>query len=217
MPDLHIFKAQIGMADPVALQDQNVAIHYVQNIHYRRVDFLEAIPEFQCVNLGAVAANNQSGRVNIVNLEMADNEFGIWRWYPLDDLQFQLFHPSGISKYQLRNLQVPVDPAIVFNDPNLVSTEIGVWENNRPAMIAVNGHAFIMPASRIKAIGYRFHTINPEPITPFEKSAVAQVRSENAQNAKVQKLADADLLLMALKDNRLPLTHIWCSGKAIGD
>jgi len=217
MPDLHIFKAQVGMADPVALQDQNVAIHYVHNIHYRRVDFLEAIPEFQCADLGAVPAVNQSGRTNLANLEMADNEFGIWRWYPLDDLQYQLFHPSGISKYQLRNLQVPVDPAILINDPNLVSTEIGIWEDNRPAMIAVNGHAFIVLAARIRAIGYRFHTIDPEPISPQEKQVVAMIRSERAQDAKVSKMSDGDVLLLALKDNRLPLTHIWCSGRAIGD
>ncbi len=217
MPDLHIFKAQIGMADPVALQDQNVAIHYVHNIHYRRVDFLEAIPEFQCVDLGAVAALNQSGRVNVTNLEMADNEFGIYRWYPLEDLQFQLFHPSGISKYQLRNVQVPVDPGIIFNDPNLVSTEIAVWENNRPAMIAVNGHAFPFIAARVRAIGYRFHCIEPEPITPQERLFVSQFRQGNAKSAKVQKMTDADVLLQALKDNKLPLTHIWCSGRAIGD
>ena len=32
MPDLYIFKAQVGMFDPVALQNQNVCIHYVQSI-----------------------------------------------------------------------------------------------------------------------------------------------------------------------------------------
>lgn len=215
MPDLHIFKAQIGMADPVALQDQNVCIHYVQNLHYRRVDYLGGIPEFQCVDCGAVAAGNQSGRTNVVNLEMADHEFGIWRWYPLDDCQFLLFHPSGLSKYQLRNVQVPVDPGILFNDPNLVSTEIGVWEDNRPAFIAVNGHAFNMPASRIRSIGYRFHTIPPEPITPMEKQVVSQIRGE--LGVKAQKLEDTDIMLIALKENRLPVTHIWCSGRGIGD
>lgn len=215
MPDLHIFKAQVGMADPVALQDQNVAIHYVKSVHYRRVDYLAGIPEFQCVDIGAVAATNQSGRINLTNLEMADDEFGIWRWYPLDDMQYLLFHPSGVAKYQLRNLQVPIDPAILYTDPNLVSTEIGVWEDKRPAMIAVNGHAFQMPAGRIRAIGYRFHTIDPEPLTPMERDVVTKLRAEKGQAAL--KLTDAALMLVALKENRLPVTHIWCSGRAIGD
>jgi hypothetical protein len=213
MPDLHIFKAQVGIADPVALQYQNVAIHYVQNIWYKRVDFLEAIPEFQCANLGAVLAGNQSGRTNIANLEMADNEFGIWRWYPIDDVQMLLFHPAGISKYQLRNVQVPVDAAILINDPNLVSTEIAVWEDNRPSMIAVNGNVFPVLASRIRAIGYRFHTIDPEPITPQEKQVVQQIRAESPNT----KLKDGDLLVQALKEGRLPVTRIWCSGRAMGD
>lgn len=214
MPDLYIFKAQVGMADPVALMNHNVAIHYVQNTYYRRVDFLEGIPEFQCVNMGAVLATNQSGRTNVVNLEMADNEFGIFRWYPLDDVQIQLFHPSGIAKFQLRNLTVPIDAGILFNDPNLVTTEIGVWEDNRPAMIAVNGHAFAMAASRVRAIGYRFHVATPEPITQEEKRIVGLIKNENPSYASKK---DPELMEMALQQGRLPVTHIWCSGRGIGD
>jgi hypothetical protein len=219
MPDLYIFKAQVGMADPVALQNHNVIIHYAKNTYYRRVDYVGGIPEFQCANLGAVLAANQTGRVNIVNLELADNEFGIFRWYPLDDVQILLFHPSGISKYQLRNLQVPVDAAILANDPNLVSTEIGVWEDNRPAMIAINGHAFAMPASRIRAIGYRFHTVDMENVVDViglnheEKSVIAGLRAEYPNNSK----KDKDLMEIALKEGLLRATHIWCSGRAIGD
>ena len=213
MPDLYIFKAQVGMADPVALQNHNVAIHYVQNTYWRRVDFLESIPEFQCINMGAVLALNQSARTNVVNLEMYDNEFGIFRWYPIDDVQVLIFHPSGISRHQLRNLQVPIEPTILINDPNLVSTEIGVWEDNRPSMIAVNGNAFIVPASRVRAIGYRFHTVESEPLTAQEKVVVSQIRAENPGT----KLKDMELMEIALKQGRLPVTHIWCSGRGTGD
>lgn len=194
MPDLYIFKSQVGMFDPVALQNQNVCIHYVQSTYYRKVDFLEGIPPFQCVNLGAVAAVTAGGRVNIVNLEMADNEFGLWRWYPIDDAQIRLYHPAGIAKYQLRNLQVPVDKNILFRDPNLVSTEIAVWEDNRPAAEGVNGHAFALGAVRLIAIGYRFHTMDLES----------------------GKDADPDLV-KALKVGSMPCTHVWCSGRGIGD
>jgi hypothetical protein len=189
MPDLYIFKAQIGMVDPVALQNQNVCIHYVQKYYYRRVDFLESIPPFQCINLGALAANFTSARTNVVNLEMPDNEFGLFRWWPIDDAQIRLYHPSGIAKWQLFNLQVPIDMNIINRDPNLVSTEIAVWQQNRPAIEAVNGHATALGAVRIIAIGYRFHTVE---ITSAE-------------------------LIKQLESGTQPCTHIWCSGRGIGD
>jgi hypothetical protein len=195
MPDLYIFKAQIGLFDPLALQNQNVCIHYVQKKYYRKVDFLEAIPAFQCINLGAVAAGAVSARTIVPNLEMADGELGLFRWYPIDDAQIRLFHPFGLAKWQLRNLQVPVDMNIVNRDPNLVSTEIAVWENNRPAMEAINGHAFALPAVRIIAIGFRFHTINLEG---------------------TGKGAEPNLV-KALEDGTQPCTHVWASGRAIGD
>jgi len=194
MPDLYIFKAQVGLVDPIALQGHCVALHYVQNIYYRRVDFLEAIPAFQCINLGALAALAVSARTNVVNLEMPDNEFGLFRWYPIDDAQIRLYHPAGIAKWQLRNLQIPVDMNIINRDPNLVSTEIAVWEDNRPAVEAVNGNAFALGAVRLIAIGYRFHTLDLES----------------------GSYANADLVKQ-LKSNAVPCTHIWCSGRGIGD
>lgn len=194
MPDLYIFKAQVGMFDPIALQNQNVCIHYVQNEYYRKVDFLESLPPFQCLNIGALAALTTSPRTNVVNLEMPDNEFGLFRWYPIDDAQIRLFHPAGMAKWQLRNLQDTVDMQIVVRDPNLVSTEIAVWQNNRPGMEAINGHAFALAAVRIIAIGYRFHTIDLE-------------KGKNADS----KLVDA------LKAGTAPCTHVWCSGRGIGD
>ena len=214
MPDLYIFKAQVGMCDPVALQNRNVCIHYNQSTYWRKVDFLESIPPFQCVNIGALGAGAVSAAVNIVNLEMADNEFGVFRWYPIDDAQVFLNHPAGIAKFQLRNLRVPVDMNIVYRDPNLVSTEIGVWEDDRPAMQAVNGNAVALGAVRVIAIGYRFHTAAPvEPVTLDEIKVVQSMRSEMGNQAKKV----ADLLVQAYQQERLPVTHVWCSGRAIGD
>jgi len=194
MTDLYIFKTQVGMFDPLALYNQNVAIHYVQNAYYRKVDFLEGMPPFQCINLGALAALTPGPRTAVPNLDMPDNEFGLFRWYPIDDAQIRLYHPAGIAKFQLRNLQVPVDMNVVVRDPNLVSTEIAVWENNRPAMEAINGHAFGLGAVRIIAIGYRFHTVS----------------LESGANA------DPDLV-KAMKSGKEPCTHVFCSGRGIGD
>lgn len=195
MPDLYIFKAQVGMVDPIALQNQNVCIHYVQNQYYRKVDFLESIPPFQCINLGALAANTTSARTQVTNLDMPDNEFGLFRWWPIDDAQIRLYHPSGIAKWQLRNLQVPLDMNIINIDPNLVSTEIAVWQDNRPAIEAINGHATALNAVRVKAIGYRFHTRDLEGNGEY---------------------ADPDLV-KELKKGSQPCTHVWCSGRGIGD
>lgn len=186
--DLYIFKAQVGMVEPIALQNQNVCIHYVDNEYYRRVDFLEAIPPFQCINLGALAALATSMRTNVVNLDMPDNEFGLFRWYPIDDAQIRLYHPAGVAKWQLKWLQVPIDMNIVNRDPNLVSTEVAVWEDKRPAIEAMNGHAFGLNAVRIIALGYRFHTVGLE-----------------------------GTVVDALKKGTQPCTHVWCSGRGIGD
>jgi hypothetical protein len=194
MPDLYMFKAQVGMVDPIALQDQNVCIHYVQNRYYRQVDFLEAIPPFQCIDIGALAANTRSARTLVPNLDMPDNEFGLFRWWPIDDAQIYLYHPSGVAKWQLWTLQVPVDMNVINRDPNLVSTEIAVWQQNRPAMEAVNGHAAALGAVRIIAIGYRFHTVSLES----------------------GQYANPDLV-KALKNGNQPCTHVWCSGRGIGD
>jgi len=214
MPDLYVFKAQVGMFDPIALQNQNVCIHYVQNTYYRKVDFLESLPPFQCLNIGALGAGAVSARTNVANLEMPDNEFGLFRWWPLDDVQIRLFHPSGMAKWQLRNLQVAVDPQILVRDPNLVSTEIAVWENNRPAMEAINAHAFALGAARVVAIGYRFHTSEiKEAVTQREKAVINQMRGESRRQGK----KDAELMLEAFKEELLPITHVWCSGRGIGD
>lgn len=184
MADLHVFKAQIGMFDPVALQDHYVVIHYVQQRHYRQVDFLESIPPFQCIDLGALAAATVSARTQITNLDMPDDEFGLFRWYMLDNVQVRLFLPSGIAKFELKNIQIPADYKTLQRDPNLVSTEFCVWEDNRPAIEAINGMDYGLNAVRIIAMGYRFHTV------AVEKDIV-----------------------LAIQQGRLPATHVWCSGR----
>jgi len=184
MSGLHIFKAQVGMFDPVALQDQYVIIHYMNQRLYRQVDFFESIPPFQAIDLGALAVQTASARFNVGNLEAGNGEFALYRWFPLDNVQVMLFLPAGVAEFELRNLQVPVDMAIGQRDPNLVSTEIAVWQDNRPAMIALNHTDYAQTAVRIVAMGYRFHT---EEVSKAVKEAI-----------------------VARKE---PATHVWCSGR----
>lgn len=185
--DLHIFRAAVGMFDPVALQDQNVVIHYLDERHYRQVNFLESIPPFQCIDLGALAAATVSARTNLVNLEVGDDEFALYRWFCLDNAQIRLFLPPGVAKFELRNIQVPSDYKTVQLDPNLVSTEFCLWEDNRPAIEAINGMDYPLTAVRIIAMGYRFHTV------ALEKSQVD-----------------------AIKNRQVYATHVWCTGRAQG-
>ena len=187
MADLYSFKAQVGMFDPVALQDQNVCIHYLAARFYRMVDFLEGIPPFQCIDLGALAAQTVSPRTAITNLDMPDDEFALFRWYPLDNAQIRLFLPTGVAKFDLLNVQVPVDYKTMQRDPNLVSTEIVVWQNNRPAIEAINGMDYALAAVRIVAMGYRFHSVE------LEKPVVDAIIKGEA-----------------------PCTHVWATGRGQG-
>lgn len=171
MADLYAFKTQVGMFDPIALQNQNVCIHYLNTIHYRNVDFFEGLPPFQCIDLGALAAQTVSARTPIPNLDMPDDEFALIRWYPMDNAQIRLFLPTGVAKFQLQNVQVPVDYKTMQRDPNLVSTEFVVWEDNRPAIEAINGQDYALTAVRIIAMGYRFHSLalSAQAINAIEK------------------------------------------------
>lgn len=196
--DLHIFKAEIGMFDPVVLQDQNVRIRYLQSVFYRRVTYLESIPPFQALDLGAVAANTTSARTPITRMDMYDDEFGLFRWYPLDNAQIRLFLPQGTAKFDMKTVQVPIDYKLIERDPNLVSTEIAVWEDNRPAIEAVNGQAYGLQAVRIIAMGYRFHTVDLSDKT----------------NLAVLGLPDD--YVARIKSGDVPATDVWCSGFGSG-
>lgn len=187
MPDLYAFKTQIGMFDPTALQDQNVCIHYLTERHYRQVDFLESIPPFQCIDLGGLLTATVSARTPIINLDVGDDEFALYRWYPLDNAQIRLFLPPGVAKFELRRVQVPVDYKMMQRDANLVSSEFCVWQDNHPAIEAINGMDYDLHAVRIVAMGYRFHTF------ALDESAVKSIQQ-----------------------GREPCTHIWCSGRGQG-
>jgi len=191
--DLHIFKSQIGMFDPVSLLDQYVCVNYLGSRWYRKVDFFEAIPPFQCIDVGAVLAATVSARTAIGNLDMPDEEFGLFRWYVLDNAQIRLFLPTGVAKNSLKNIQAVYDMNTIKRDPNLVSTEIAVWEDNRPSVEAINGMDYNLQAVRLIAMGYRYHSINLEAGD------------------------DADPELVALlKSGKIPVTNVICSGRGQG-
>jgi len=144
--------------EPIALVQKNVCIQYAGYEHYRRVTWFEAIPPFQFLNIGAVAAGTTTPRTPAPNLEVRTDEFLQLRWWPIDTVQVRVYVPDATGRNQLRILQVPVDPTIVTTDPDLHLTEIFVWENNAPAFEAINYTAVALTQCRLKGMGFRYIT-----------------------------------------------------------
>lgn len=180
----NMYGSGLGLMEPVARIGDNVAIHYLDTVSLRRVRFQEAIPPFQALDAGALAANTTTARTNVPNLSMADSEFGQFRWYPLDNIQVRLFLPQSQGKYILRNVQTALDPQVVNRDPCLHLTEFYVWEDNRPFVEILNYADYALTQTRIVAMGFRF---NVEKIdTDLEKKILGGLE---------------------------PVVHVWCSGR----
>jgi hypothetical protein len=157
------YKAALAM-EPIARKGYYVHIYAYKRDFFRKVTDYEAIPPFQCIDLcnpigagaAALAAQTQGAKFNVTLLDMKDEEFGQFRWFPLDPAQIRLYLPAGVAKWQLKNVSVGITPDIVHRDPTLLSTEINVWEDERPAMEAMNYSDYPLNAVRIIASGYRF-------------------------------------------------------------
>lgn len=158
MPDLFPHKSGLGLMEPVALIHHNVCVLYGSAKYYRRVVYLEPIPPFQCLDIGAIAAQTTTPRTPAPNLDMFDNEFGQFRWYPIDNAQIRLWLPQVDGRYSIKNLQVPVGMEIFDRDPCLHWTEFFVWEDYHPWFEAMNFMDYALTQCRIIAQGYRFVT-----------------------------------------------------------
>jgi hypothetical protein len=157
---LMAYQVKDGM-EPIVLLNYYVQIKtYNSTVVFGQVDFLERIPWFQAIDMGAIPVQAFAAKQNVTNLDLWDGEFGQWRWYPLDDAQVSVFVPAGVSKWQLKNLTVGIDRSIILRDPSLESTEIFTWQDQRPAMQALNFSNVALTACRIMATGYRFHYNN---------------------------------------------------------
>ncbi len=210
---LHAFKAARTI-EPVALMDYYVKIIANTGPRYRKVTFYEAIPPFQCIDTQAVpprgplgvaaplAAGAQGNKSPVTNLGLWQNEFGQWRWFPLDNAQVRLYLPAGNAKWSLKNIQVGIDRSIIYRDPTLMSTEFFTWEEESPAVEPVNFSAYPLTAVRIIAMGYRFHT---EEITEpkFSPNGVLM----DAGNSPTGTL-------VGLQKGTIPCTPVLCKAQA---
>lgn len=156
--DLFPHKSGIGLMEPVALIGHNVVVRYASQFFYRKVVYLEPIPPFQVLNIGAIAAQTTSARTQAPLLQLYKNEFGQFRWFPLDNVQVRLFSPAADGRFIVRQGQTPLDPTIVTRDPCLHLTEFYEWEDRNPAFEAINFSDFALAQCRIIVQGYRFVT-----------------------------------------------------------
>jgi hypothetical protein len=173
--DLFPHKSGLGLMEPVALIGHNVCIKYASDNHYRKVIWFEPITPFEALDIGAIAAATTSPRTQAVNLQLWRNEFGQFRWFPVDTAQVRIFVPNADGRMQLRNTQIAVDPTIITKDPDLHLTEFYEWEDRNPAFEAINYTALALAHCRIMVMGYRYVT------EALDNSKIQSIQNGNLQ------------------------------------
>lgn len=164
--------ASIVSFEPEALYGQNVAIHYLNIVTYRRVYYVEPIPWFQFLDIGAIPLQTQTARTAGTLLEQNEDEWAQLRWYPLDHVQVRMFLPQSQGRWIMSNIQVPLDDQIVERNPDLSMTEFHVWEGNEPWFEAMNFTDYAATACRLMAGGYRYAGENLEIKSPQTVSLI---------------------------------------------
>lgn len=169
--DLYPYKSNLGMMEPVAMIDQYVKLLYSNKWRYLKVTYLEGIPPFQFLDIGAVAAQTVSNKTQATNLEMFDDEFGQFRFYPLDEFQARLWLPQADGRYRLKNTMSIVDQMTPLRDPDLHFTEFFVWQDNSPYLEAINLTDYAQNQCRFVGMGFRYKT------EPVSANVQAQIQS----------------------------------------
>lgn len=166
--ELYPHKSGLGLIEPVAQINQNVGILWGKWSYYK-VTYLEPIPPFQFLNLGAVALGTTGVVTAAPNLELFQMEFGQFRWYPVDNAQIRLWLPSADGRFRLKNIMSMVDQNILDRDPCLHLTEFFEWEDESPSFQATNGMDYALTQCRLIGFGYRFKV---EPVDPATENAI---------------------------------------------
>lgn len=157
--DLYPHKSGLGLVEPVAQINQNIAVYWGNKWLYRLVIYLEAIPPFQFLNCGQVLLTAiHASPTKATNLEVRSNEFAQYRWFPLDNVQVYLWLPTSSGRQSLKNVRVPTDLYILDRDPCLHLTEFFVWQDNVPYFQPLNPMDYTVAQSRLVAMGFRFIT-----------------------------------------------------------
>lgn len=174
--DLYPHKSGLGLIEPVAQINQNVAILWSDKWNYRLVTYLEPIPPFQFLNLATAAVplaaqTLAASPTKASNLEVRDEEFAQYRWFPLDNIQVYLWLPSASGRAVLKNIRVPLDLYILNRDPCLHLTEFFLWTDKSPEFQPLNPMDYALNQARLVAMGYRFKT------EALDKDVVAKIKA----------------------------------------
>ncbi len=153
---LHPFKSGLGLIEPVALPNENVCIVYGTDYYYRKVSWLESLPPSQFLNIGAIAAQTNSGKIPAPNLRFPKEEFAQIRWFVLDNAQIRLWLPDADGKYRTQGMMFYVDLNTVYRDPCLHLTEFSIWEDQVPSFEALNGMDYALAQCRLIGFGFRY-------------------------------------------------------------
>ncbi len=226
---LRAFKAA-RMMEPIAQVDWYVKIETYKNSHFRKVTYRESIPPFQPLDIGAIAAQTVSAITNMGNLDLDDDEFGQWRWFPLDNVMARINNPAGVSKFQLKFLQVGVEKSIIYRDPTLLSTEFYTWEDERPAFDGMNFSDYALNACRFIVFGYRYKTVEliksdfiiiegpqrGQLVTHVVRDTIGLLRVTSPSTEAIP-LANGEMprvvrALEALRMKLVPYTQVVCAG-----
>lgn len=156
MANLYPFKSGLGLIEPVALTGENVCIVYGNDYYYRKVTWLESLPPWQFLNIGAIPAATPAAKVSATNLQFQAAEFAQIRWFVIDNAQVRLWLPEADGKYRTRNMMAYVDINTVYRDPCLHLTEFFVWENHNPWFEALNGMDYALTQCRLIGMGFRY-------------------------------------------------------------
>ncbi len=154
--NLYPFKSGLGLVEPVALTNENVCVVYGTDYYYRKIAWFESLPPFQFLNIGAIAAQTNAGKISAVNLQFQKEEFAQIRWYPLDNAQVRLWLPEADGKYRTRQMMAYVDQNTIVRDPCLHLTEFYIWSEFNPWFEALNGMDYALTQCRLIGMGFRF-------------------------------------------------------------
>ncbi len=171
MNNLYPFKSGLGLVEPIALTNENVCIDYGGDKMFRKVSWLESLPPFQFIDIGAIAAGAAPVKTTAINLRFQKDEFGQIRWFPLDNVQVRLWLPEADGKYRTRTMMAYVDMNTIARDPCLHLTEFFVWEDHNPWFEAINGMDYALAACRLIAMGFRFKT------TPLGQDVIREIQA----------------------------------------
>ncbi len=226
---LRAFKAA-RMMEPIAKVDWYVKVQTYRDTHFHQVTYRESIPPFQVLDIGALAAQTVSAITNAGNLDLRDDEFGQWRWFPLDNVMARINNPAGVSKFQLKFIQIGVEKSIIYRDPTLLSTEFYTWEDERPAFDGMNFSDYGLNACRFIVFGYRYKTVKltdtdyiiiegsqrGQIIKRVSRDAIGLVRV-SAPSVEAIPLNSGEMprvvkALDALKMKLVPYANVVCAG-----